>query len=130
MVVQKWLIDTDVLIDYLRGNPKAVEFLRELVEESTCCISSITIAELYIGVKEGIERNILDIFIKQFEVIVLDGNIAIKGGLLRRKFGKNHGTGLVDALIAASAEEFTLKLITLNKKHFPMLNDVRVPYSK
>ena len=108
-----------------------MKFLKDLVEgDSLCYVSSITIAELYAGVKEGIERSVLDVFIHQFEVITLDGNIAMKGGFLRRKFGKSHGMGLVDALIAASAEEFMLHLITLNKKHYPMLKRLKIPYLK
>ena len=48
----------------------------------------------------------------------------------RREYGKSHGVGLADALIAATAEVVGAQLVTLNKKHFPMLDDVYVPYTK
>ncbi|MFN5219653.1 MAG: hypothetical protein ACK5FE_01870 [Cyanobacteriota bacterium] len=44
--------------------------------------------------------------------------------------GPSHGTGLADALIAASAEAAGATLVTLNRRHFPMLADVLVPYAK
>lgn len=127
---QQCLIDTDVLVDYLRGIPQAIKFLKGLMDDSQCYLSTITIAELYAGVRDGEERQILDLFVQEFQIAVLNANIAKKGGLYRRDYGKSHGVGLADALIAASAEELKLKLITLNKKHYPMFQDVRVPYVK
>ena len=90
----------------------------------------ITIAELYGGVREGKERMILDRFVAQFQIAMLDVKIAQKGGLYRRDFGKSHHVGLADALIAASADEYGLTLATLNKKHYPMLTNVHTPYRK
>ncbi|MBA3237658.1 MAG: type II toxin-antitoxin system VapC family toxin [Parachlamydiaceae bacterium] len=129
-MIEKYLIDTDVLIDYLRGNIQAVKFLKELINGSRCFLSSITIAELYAGVREGEERYILDQFIQEFQMIPLNADIAMKGGIYRRDYGKSHGLGLADALIAASAEDYMLHLVTLNKKHYPMLKEIKVPYLK
>jgi predicted nucleic acid-binding protein len=125
-----WLIDTDVLIDHLRGNLEALEFLENVMTDSVCYISAITIAELYVGVREGKERQILDQLIKEFQITTLNEKIAQRGGLYRRDYGKSHGVGLADALIAATAEDLGLKLVTLNKKHYPMLKKIHVPYQK
>ncbi|EKD91792.1 MAG: hypothetical protein ACD_29C00373G0001, partial [uncultured bacterium] len=38
-----------------------------------------------------------------------------------------HGTGLADAIIAATALHNELELVTLNTRHFPMLKTVK-PY--
>ena len=65
-----------------------------------------------------------------FELVKIDPAIAMKGGLYRREFFRSHGTGLADALIAASTDFVSATLITLNKKHFPMLKKVTVPYRK
>ncbi|MDY6805975.1 MAG: type II toxin-antitoxin system VapC family toxin [Cyanobacteriota bacterium] len=125
---ERLLIDTDVLIDYLRENALAVDFLENLTQ--LLLISSMTVAELYAGVREGKERTALDNFIMVFEVVPIDEKIAQLGGLYRRDYGKSHGVGLPDALIAATANIKQAKLVTLNKKHFPMLADVIVPYNK
>ena len=53
-----------------------------------------------------------------------------KAGLYRRDYSKNHNVGLADALIAATAMRRQVPLVTLNQKHFPMLQDVIVPYHK
>ena len=48
------LIDSDVLIDYLRGRAEAVAYLEGLTEN--LLISAMTLAELYAGVREGAVR--------------------------------------------------------------------------
>ena len=122
------LIDTDVLIDFLRGQADAVAYLEGLTEP--LLMSVVTMAELYSGVREGNERKALDIFITVFEFAPIDEGIARNGGLFRRDYRKSHNIGLADALIAATAEVRGATLVTLNRKHFPMLSRVIVPYKK
>ncbi len=122
------LIDTDVLIDYLRGQPDAVGYLDGLTEP--LLISVITVAELYAGVREGDERTRLDQFVGAFQVVPVDPGIAQKGRLFRRDYLKSHNVALADALIAATADSMQATLVTLNQKHFPMLGSVFVPYRK
>jgi len=122
------LIDTDVLIDYLRDQADSVAYLESLTPPLT--VSAITVAELYAGVRDGAERAVLDLFVDSFRVIAIDEAIAIRAGLIRRDFGKSHGTGLADAIIAATAESQEAQLVTLNRKHFQMIENVVVPYQK
>jgi predicted nucleic acid-binding protein len=82
--VSPLLIDTDVLIDYLRGNTAAVAYLESLTEP--LLISAITMAELYAGVREGSERQALESFMAAFQVVVADETIARRGGLYRRDY--------------------------------------------
>jgi len=127
-VADRLLFDTDVLIDYLRGREAAASFLESRSE--TLLVSAVTVAELFAGVREGRERTALNTFLTAFEVVEVSAEIAQRGGLLRRDFGKSHSTGLADALIAATAQETSARLVTLNIKHFPMLSDHLVPYTK
>lgn len=85
-------------------------------------------AELYAGVRDGAERTKLEHFILAFTVLPIDQTIAVTGGLLRRDYGKTHGTGLADALIAATVQRHNLRLVSLNGKHFPMIHDLIIPY--
>ena len=128
MTPRALLLDTDVLIDYLRGDEQAVAFLEGLT--SPLLVSAITVAELFAGVREGKERTTLGSFIGAFEVVEVSAAVAEKGGLYRRDYRKSHNVGLADALIAASAEHAGARLVTLNAKHFPMLTDLVVPYRK
>ena len=63
-------------------------------------------------------------------MIPLDGKAAVVAGLWRRQYGRSHGTGLADALIAASADAVGGTLVTLNQRHFPMLANLLIPYRK
>ena len=60
------LLDTDVLIDYLRGRLEAVSFVQK--HSDSLGISSVTVAGLYVGVREGRERDILDRLISVVKV--------------------------------------------------------------
>jgi predicted nucleic acid-binding protein len=122
------VIDTDVLIDYLRDQPQAVAFLEG--SDRPLAVSVVSIAELYVGVREGAERQRLDVFVSAFEVLALGQEAAVQAGLFRRQYGRSHGTGLADALIAAIVQTAGATLATLNRRHFPMLANVVVPYTK
>lgn len=93
-------------------------------------MSCLTLAELYVGVRDGAEREALARLEALLEPIAVDRDIAVQGGLFRRDYGKSHGTGLIDAVIAASALATRSSLVTLNARHFPMLADIIVPYRK
>ena len=122
------LIDTDVLIDYLRDYPEAVSYVE--AQQERLLISVVTVAELYAGVREGEERARLERFLRAFEIVLLDLRLAVQGGLYRRDYSKSHNVGLADALIAATATQRQVPLVTRNRRHFPMLQDVIVPYHK
>jgi predicted nucleic acid-binding protein len=127
-MARRLLVDTDVLIDYLREAADAAKFLEAATEP--LLISVVTVGELFAGVREGKERRKLETFLEAFEVVPLDQETATRGGLFRRDYGKSHGVGLADALIAASSVSTGSVVVTLNRKHFPMLDDVVVPYQK
>lgn len=122
------LFDTDVMVDFLRGHPKAVALLKS--HASAVSLSSIVVAELYAGVKGDRELSILDDLIAICRVVPVTPEIARAGGIHKRDFAKSHGVGLADAIIAATVEAEHTKLMTLNVKHYPMLDDLEPPYRK
>jgi predicted nucleic acid-binding protein len=126
--MKKMLFDTDVLIEYLRGEDEAQAYIDNISD--AVYMSSITMAELYAGVRKGEELKRLEIFIETFEVTNLNKSIAKIGGLYRNQYKPSHGMGLADALIAATAKEIDAQLVTFNTKHFPMLTDVIKPYER
>lgn len=64
-----------------------------------------------------------------FDELALDRQPVQRVGLWRRQDRPSHGTGLADALIAAGAEAAGATLVPLNRRHFPMLAEVLVPYA-
>lgn len=123
---ESFLLDSNILVDYLRNRTEAVEFFGRL--SAAPKISAITVAELYAGVREGREREILDRLVADIGVVNVDSVIAAKGGLLRREYLKTFGLEIADAIIAATAQIEDAELVTLNRKHFPMFSRVVVPY--
>jgi hypothetical protein len=122
------LLDTDVVIDFLRGQPAAVEFVKQ--HSGAIHLSTITVAELFSGVKGRHEHAELERFLALFPVLDVTAAIARAAGMLRQQFGPSHGAGLPDCLIAATAKQHGLKLQTLNIRHFPMLDSLQPPYEK
>jgi predicted nucleic acid-binding protein len=84
---------------------------------------------LFGGVREDRERDWLESWLQDITVLPLTFDVARLGGLYWRAYRGSHGTGLVDALIAAPAEVHGARLVTRNARHFPMLADLVVPYS-
>ena len=125
------LLDTDVLIDFLRGYDKAVSFVN--VNLDRIILSSIVVAELYAGVRGGkddTEQIVLENFLSLFRLIPVNGDIAKLGGLYKRDYGRSHGVGLADAIVAATATLEDAELKTLNVKHYPMLQSIEPAYRK
>lgn len=86
------LLDTDLLIDYWRRVPSAAALFGKLPDD--CAISTLSVADLYAGVREGAERLALDISLGTFSPIDLNAKIAAHGRQPPRDWGKSHGEGL------------------------------------
>ena len=122
------LLDTDILVDFLRGHSKAMAFVN--ASSARIILSTIVVAELYAGVKGDAEQAVLENFVALFRIVPVNVNIAKAGGLYKRDYGKSHGVGLADAILAATAEAEKAELKTLNIKHYPMLKGIKPAYTK
>jgi predicted nucleic acid-binding protein len=122
------LLDTDVLVDFFRGSRKAVDLVN--LHSERIILSSIVVAELFAGVKGDTEQTVLENFVSLFRVVPVSAEIATAGGLYRRDYGKSHGVGLADAILAATAEAEEAELKTLNIRHYPMLKGLEPAYKK
>jgi predicted nucleic acid-binding protein len=123
------LLDTTVAIDHLRGEPAAVDLLRELVEtDETLVASEVVRFELLAGVR-GDERPALEQFFAAVSWVAIGEEVARAAGELARNHGRAHG-GIDDAdyLIAATALLLEADLLTTNVRHFPMLPGLQPPY--
>jgi tRNA(fMet)-specific endonuclease VapC len=112
------LVDTDVLIDGLRGDVGVLERIQSAAGAGLRHISVLTAAELRAG--ESGDDPAVDQLIADFRVLPLDLATAEHGGRLRRGYAASHGTDLVDAVLAAIALENDFTLVTNNSRHFPM----------
>ncbi len=112
------LVDTDVLIDFLRGKEKAREFMVSLAGDADIICSAITVAEIHAGMKEQ-ERAKTQELLDSLTIIDVTRQIAEKAGSYRRTI-RSHALELDDCMIAASAYLKGAALATGNAKHYPM----------
>ena len=122
------VFDSDILIEYLRDVPKAAAFLE--ARDEIFVVSTVTVAELFTGVRSEAEEAKFDHFLQGFEVIPVSEHLAREGGRLRHAYHPSHGTGLADAIIAATVLDLHAAFTTFNIKHFPMIDDIIVPYER
>ena len=127
-MVKHVLVDTDVMVDFLRGHPKAVALVQ--TQSTGIVLSSIVAAELYAGVRSDEELSTLDSLLHLFPIIPVSAGLAKVAGFYKRDYAKSHGVGLADAIIAATAQAENADLKTLNTKHYPMLKGLKPAYTK
>ena len=118
------LLDSDILIDHLRGYEPARQYLKQFeTGERQGSLSIITVAELAAGqMRQEQEEEKVQLFLALFTHIALDFAIARRRGEIRRRYH----TRLADALIAATALSHHLPLSTRNLQHFTLIEGVRV----
>jgi predicted nucleic acid-binding protein len=100
----KILLDTDVLVDHIRG--------RHYLRTDDTTISVITRAELFAG--NAREEAAVDALLADCDEVEIDARIARRAGRVKR----DTGLQIADALIAATALEHRLPLLTRNRRHF------------
>jgi predicted nucleic acid-binding protein len=119
MSVTKYLLDTCIVIDFLRGKQSSKEFITK--ELDNIFISVITVAELYAGVRSKKEETQLGKFLDLFAIINLNKDLSISSGYLKNQYYKSHNSGLADCIIAATTLSLECTLVTNNLNHFPMV---------
>lgn len=120
----KIVIDTSILIDYLRGGTKWQDFLSEAPRNAELFLPTIVIFELFSGKstkQTSIAKNIITL-LNQFTHIELTDSIAVKAGELYRDVGTHIDPE--DYIIAASAFSIGGKVLTLNKKDFEQIQNL------
>lgn len=128
----KYLVDTDWIIQFLRGQKQAVEVLSRLYDESFA-ISIISFAEVYEGIYrfEGVKRKELEAnfqdFLTGIHILDIDENVA---GIFAEKRAKlrreNKLIDNFDLLIGSTALYYNLELITYNVKHFGRIENLKL----
>ena len=119
------LVDTDVLIWYLRGNEKAYEVIENL---SGFSLSVVTYMELVQGMKNKHELNSLRQALRGWNagIIYLSEEISAKAMFFVEQHFLSHSLELADALIGATAIAHGVPLLTGNDRHYKMLNDLEL----
>lgn len=116
-----YLLDTTVIVNYLRGKPATVRLVKRIFAEGSslgCC--PINIIEVCAGALEK-EKEATRQFLDSLEYYELTKETAMMAGEYKRYYQKKGTTlSLPDVAIAAVAIANDLTLLTDNRKHYPM----------
>jgi predicted nucleic acid-binding protein len=119
------LVDTEVLIWYLRGNEKKKKIISA---NAPFNISVITYMELLQGLRDKRELRILQKFLKQWsiKIIQIGENISTHAMFFVEDYYLSHSMELADAIIAATALEYNETLLTANDKHYCFIPNIQI----
>lgn len=121
------LFDSTILIAHLRGDQRATDLLLDAAEEGALA-SVISRAEIEGGMRSRERRDVGRLF-DGLRLLPVTDAVARRAGRHLRRFRRSHpGVDLADYLIAATAEEESATLVTLNVRHFPMIEGLRPPW--
>jgi tRNA(fMet)-specific endonuclease VapC len=118
-----YLIDTDVMIDVSRENANAASYLDSLSDPA---ISIITAQELIVGSKDKRDLAGIDSLVSTYPVIHIDAAIGQLAYDLLKRYARSDGLRTFDSLIAATAIVRDFALVSRNRKHFAMIDGLRL----
>ena len=119
-----FLIDSNVLIDVSRGKAAPIAYVDGLAD--SWAISPVTAMELIVGARDKLDLATIDGFLSLYPVIQLSDCIGTAAYQLLKTYAKSHGLHVFDSLVAATAMEKNLTLVTLNRKHYQMIQGLQL----
>ena len=122
--MEKIVLDTNVLIEILKGNAAATARVTSF--QVPLYISSITAMELYYGALNKNEMKKLERFIATFTLSYPDEKVSHRALLLIKQYAKSHCLDIPDSIIAATALVLDAPLLTYNLKDFHYIDGLEV----
>jgi len=119
------LLDTDVIIWYLRGNQNAYDLIHSF---NDFAISAVTYMELVQGMRDKNELRQLKRTLKQWNVktIYVSEEISALALFYVEEYFLSHSMQLADALIGATCANHGLVLYSANDKHYKIIRDIEM----
>lgn len=122
-----YILDTDVSIDYMRGDEKIIKLLDSL---SDMRLTTVSAAELFFGmhsINSSKVRDSLKNFLQKFDCIPFQLWDAIAFGKIKAELKRN-GTPIDDAdiMIGATALSYDFVLVTRNVKDFKRIAGLKI----
>ncbi|HRU06913.1 MAG TPA: type II toxin-antitoxin system VapC family toxin [Candidatus Brocadiia bacterium] len=118
------IFDTDVLIWIERGNRRAARVVESAPKRFLSIFSRM---ELMQGARNRRHQDAIRDFLARFDFILLPltENIGHRALIYVEQYGLTHGLTATDAVIAATAAENDLTLVSSNAKHYRLIKDLR-----
>jgi predicted nucleic acid-binding protein len=123
------LVGSDVLIEHLRGNAAALDWLvRTRQSSGPLAISVVTLTEIAGGMRSPERREVVRLLGSMLRFEVTE-QVAWRAATLMREYRRSHsGIGLGDYLIAATALTEGTELATMNVRRYPMFPGLARPF--
>jgi predicted nucleic acid-binding protein len=117
------IIDTDVLVWYLRGNKKAKDFVEGHIPFS---ISVVTYMELIQGMRNKEEFRLFQRQLQRWNtnLIQIDKEISSRAMFYLQEYGLSHSMRLADGLIAATVVQSSEILLSASEKHYKFIPNI------
>lgn len=121
-----YLIDSDILIELGRGNASVQEKMNRAGLEN-CCLSTVSLAELYVGVYKGVGKESFVSFLEEnFKVISTDPTVKTFAQIRVQLEEKGSRIDKMDLFIAATALYNDMVLVTHNNRHFSRIPGLKL----
>ena len=119
------LVDTDVLIWYMRGNEKAKKIVDKV---GAFYISSVNYMELLQGIRNKEELRLLRHFLTQrkIEIVHVSEDVSQKALNYMEEYSLSHNLRMADAMIAATVLILGVTLLTANSKHYLPIKGIKI----
>ncbi len=121
------ILDSDVLIEILRGNPQTSRWVAAQASTGeTLRYSPVSRAEIGAGMRRGEEKGVAALF-AGLDAVTIDLTTGELAGERLRRYRLSHALELGDALIGASAVQHGERLATFNRRHYPGIPQLTLP---
>ncbi len=119
------LCDTNIIIEFYKNTHKVLQELHH-IEQNNLAISAITQGELYFGALNKTELEKIKRHLSSIHCFPLAQAVSYRFLQLMETYSLSHKLSLPDALIAATALEYNLKLYTLNARDFHFITYIQL----
>lgn len=120
-------LDTNSLIDYLKGREPGASAVERAVKAYNCCVTSISVYELLFGVARAQREIGEQALLGMMTILSLDEAVAKRAAHLHAELiRKNQDIGIKDVLIAATCLEHDVPILTANERHFSRVSGLVV----
>lgn len=125
-----FLLDTDICISIMKGNPKTLEYLSQTPRESLF-VSTVSIYELFTGVakcsRPSTEQSKVEKLISCMQVVSFESDSAKLAAVIRANLeSRGEMIGPYDVLIAAQAVARSLSIVTRNVREFALVETLKI----
>jgi len=119
--------DTGIFIEHLRAKDKLSTTLYKIADSAEIFLSAVTLYELHIGATTPKKKEDVTVITESFTILPFTDDVARKAAVIYHVLRtRNQMIEFRDIFIAATCLVHDLPIVTLNKKHFKRIDDLKM----